>query len=1051
LSHGKVKKNLMKCPKCQFENARDTLFCGQCGTRLPRSDQGELSATKTLETPIKELAVGTAFAGRYQIVEDLGKGGMGRVYKALDNEIGERVALKILKPEIAADEQTIERFRNELKTARQISHKNICRMYHLGREHGTYYITMEYVSGEDLKSTVLRVGQLSVGKTVSIIAQVCEGLAEAHRLGVVHRDLKPQNIMIDKAGNAKIMDFGIARSVKAKGLTEAGVMIGTPEYMSPEQVDGQEADQRADIYALGIILFELLTGRVPFEGETPFSVAYKQKNELPPSAKKLNPQIPEDLDRLILKCLEKDKTKRFQNAADVLAELVKIEKALPSTERVIVSKKPLTSRQVTVTFGLKKAVIPAAVVVAVIITAIVLWLVWPEKAQAKHSIAVINFRNQTGDKAYDYLQEAIPNLLITSLEQSKYLSVMTWERMRDLLKQAGEGDAGIIDSDLGFELCRRDGVDNIVLGSFIKAGDTFATDVKVHDVRTKALLKSASSQGQGVSSILEKQIGELSKEIARAVGLSGRKVEVSQASIADLTTSSMEAYEYYLKAQDQFDKLYYDEARKLYEKAIDLDPGFAIAYVGLAYAANGLGDSKERDRAFERANALSGKTSEKERLYIEENYAGVIKKDPAKQLSILQELVQKYPKEKLAHYMLGQYYRDQQQLQEAVEEFGKAVELDPSYGLALNQMAYSVADLGDLERAVEIFGKYASLFPGDANPVDSMAEMYFRMGRLDEAILKYQEALKIKPDFFGSAASLAYVYALKEDYDEAMNWIDRYIAIAPSPQLRGIGYFYRTFLNLWCGRYTEAAAETDLLKTGAEAVAGKEGAAAMGLLKAWVLFEQGHFDLTRPLYKQWYDVNLLNPLAKDSALALYDFYDGFVDMATGRLDEAKNKLASFKAVLPNIGNFPIPRVAPYLCGQFEGELLLRLGSVDKAIAVLEKAPSLGAPPAMRLIVPLYVQPFPMDALARAHRAKGDIDRAITEYEKLATFDPARPERTWINPKYHFRLAQLYKIRSMREQAIGQYKKFLDLWKNADPDNPELAEAKKALAELQRQP
>ncbi|MFZ2054430.1 MAG: protein kinase [Candidatus Aminicenantales bacterium] len=1038
----------MKCPKCRFENIRDTLYCGQCGTRLPASEGDNLSVTKTMETPIKELAVGTVFAGRYQIIEDLGKGGMGRVYKALDNEIGERVALKILKPEIAADEQTIERFRNELKMARQISHKNVCRMYHLGREQGTHYITMEYVSGEDLKSTVMRVGQLSVGKTVSIIAQVCEGLAEAHRLGIVHRDLKPQNIMIDKAGNVKIMDFGIARSVKAKGITEAGVMIGTPEYMSPEQVDGQEADQRADIYALGIILFELLTGRVPFEGETPFSVAYKHKNGVPPEARKINPQIPEDLDRLILKCLEKDKTKRFQNAAEVLADLVKIEKGLPTTERLVVPKKPLTSKQVTVTFGLKKALIPAAVIVGVIITAIIFWLARPQKAQAKQSIAIINFRNQTGDKAYDYLQEAIPNLLITSLEQSKYLSVMTWERMRDVLKQAAHTDDELIDSDLGFELCRRDGVDNIVLGSFIKAGDMFATDVKVHDVQTKALLKSASSQGQGVGSILEKQIGELSKEIARGVGLSSRKVKASQTPIADLTTSSMEAYEYFLKAQEQFDKLYYDEAKKLYEKAIALDPEFAVAYVGLAYAAGGLGNSKERDRAYERAKALSGKTSEKERLYIEANYAGVIEKDRAKQLAILRELVRKYPKEKFAHHMFGQYYRGQNRLQEAVGEFEKAVELDPSFGLALNQMAYSEADLGDLEKAVEIFGKYAGLYPDDANPVDSMAEMYFRMGKLDEAISKYQEALKIKPGFFSSAAALAYIFALKEDYDEGMNWFEQYIAIAPSAQLKGQGYFYRAFLNFWRGRYEQAAAESDRLVTMANALGEKEGAVTTGLLKAWILIEQGHPELSRPLYKQWYDFNVSNPLAKDYAEALYVFYDAYVDMGTGRLDEAEKKLAGFKSVIQNIENLPLPQVFRYLGGQFEGELLLRLGSVDKAIAVLEKGPSLGGPPATWNIVPLYVQPFPMDALARAYRAKGDISRAISEYEKLTTFDPGRPERNWVHPKYHFRLAELYDKSGMKEQAIGQYKRFLDFWKNADPENPELVEAKKRLAALQ---
>jgi serine/threonine protein kinase/Tfp pilus assembly protein PilF len=1038
----------MKCPKCRFENTKDTLYCGQCGTRLPASEGDPLSVTKTIETPIRELAVGTVFAGRYQIIEDLGKGGMGRVYKALDTEIGERVALKVLKPEIAADDQTIERFRNELKTARQISHKNVCRMYHLGREQGTHYITMEYVSGEDLKSTVMRVGQLSVGKTISIIAQVCAGLAEAHRQGIVHRDLKPQNIMIDKAGNAKIMDFGIARSVKGKGITADGVMIGTPEYMSPEQVDGQQADARADIYALGIILFELLTGRLPFEGDTPFSVAYKQKNEAPPDARKVNPQIPEDLDRLILKCLEKDKTKRYQDAEEVFADLVKLEKGLPTTERLTLPKKPLTSKQVTVTFGLKKVLIPAAIITGVIITAIVLWLVWPEKAQAKQSIAVINFRNQTGDKAYDYLQEAIPNLLITSLEQSKYLSVMTWERMRDVLKQAGHGDIGTIDSDLGFELCRRDGVDNIVLGSFIKAGEMFATDVKVHDVRTKKLLKSASSQGEGVGSILEKQIGDLSKEIARGVGLSSRKVQASEAQIAELTTSSMEAYQYFLKAQEQFDKLYYDEARKLYEKAVEIDPEFAIAYVGLAYAANGLGDSKGRDQAYEKANALSGKASEKERLYIEANYAGVIQKDQGKQLAILQELIGKYPKEKLAHYMLGQYYRNQNRLQEAVEEYEKAVELDPGYGLALNQMAYTVADLGDLEKAVEIFGKYAGLYPDDANPVDSMAEMYFRMGRLDDAISKYKEALKIRPDFYASTAGLAYTYALKEDYDEAANWIEQFIAIAPSAQLKGQGYFYRTFLNFWRGRYKQAAGEADQLMTMANALREKEGAVTTGLLKGWILFEQGKPEFSRAFYRQWYDFGILNPPAKDSALALYNYYDGYVNLATGQLDEAKKKLAGFQSVLPNSENMPLPQLFRYLGGQFEGELLLRLGSIDEAIAVLEKAPYRGGPPAMQNIVPFYVQPFPMDALARAYRAKGDIDKAISEYEKLTSFDPSRPERNWIHPKSYFRLAELYEKKGMKEQAIEKYERFLDFWKNADPENPEVVEAKKRLAALQ---
>ena len=271
--------------------------------------------------PIKELTTGSTFVDRYQIIEELGKGGMGKVYKVLDTEIKEKIALKLLKPEIGIDEEIIERFRNELKLARKISQRNVCRMYDLNRAEGAYYITMEYIVGEDLKRLIRKVGQMSVGKTISIAKQVCEGLAEAHSLGIVHRDLKPQNIMVDEAGNAKIMDFGIARSISAKGITGSGVMIGTPEYMSPEQVEGKDVDQRSDIYSLGVILYEMVTGRVPFEGETVLSVALKHKTEKPENPKDFNPQIPESLSRLILRCLEKKPERRYDSVQNITREL----------------------------------------------------------------------------------------------------------------------------------------------------------------------------------------------------------------------------------------------------------------------------------------------------------------------------------------------------------------------------------------------------------------------------------------------------------------------------------------------------------------------------------------------------------------------------------------------------------------------------------------------------------------------------------------------------------------------------------------------------------
>ncbi len=366
----------MKCPQCQTENPQGSGFCNSCGAKLFPSSDMPYSKTETVRHPREELTIGSTFAGRYQIIEELGKGGMGNVYKVLDKELGEKVALKLLKPEIAADNNIIERFRNELKFARKITHKNVCRMYDLSKAEMTPYITMEYVSGEDLKSTLRRVGPLSTGKVVYIAKQVCEGLLEAHKLGVVHRDLKPQNIMIDKKGHAHIMDFGIARSMKSKGVTTSGMMIGTPEYMSPEQVEGKPVDVRADIYAMGVILYEMTTGTTPFTGDTAISVAIKHTREKPRNPREINAQIPIDLCRLILQCLEKDRGKRPQSVEDLLGELNKIERQFPTTDRVIPDK-PSTSREFTVSFAPKKLFLPALIVVGAVIIVLAAWQFTP--------------------------------------------------------------------------------------------------------------------------------------------------------------------------------------------------------------------------------------------------------------------------------------------------------------------------------------------------------------------------------------------------------------------------------------------------------------------------------------------------------------------------------------------------------------------------------------------------------------------------------------------------------------------------------------------------
>jgi len=1046
----------MKCPKCHSENPETKQFCADCGTQLPSSRDLRPEFTETLQTSIKELTTGSTFAGRYQVIEELGHGGMGRVYKVFDTNIKEKIALKLLRPEIALDKETVERFSNELKLARKISHRNVCRMFDLGKAEGTTFLTMEFVAGEDLKRLIRKMGQLGAGRAVSIAKQVSEGLTEAHRLGVVHRDLKPHNIMVDEEGNARVMDFGIARSLSGKSLTGAGVMIGTPEYMSPEQVEGKDIDQRSDIYSLGIILYEMLTGRVPFEGDTPFTIGVKQKSEIPRDPRDLNTQIPQDLDRLVLRCLEKDKAKRYQSAIDLHTDLEKIEQGLPTTERVVSKRKPFTSKEITVKFNIRKLALPLSALIVLAAAAVFLWRFIPHKkapaaAKIENSIAVISFENQTGDNTYDYLQKAIPNLLITSLEHEGVPYVATWERLRDLLKQIGKGDLNIIDADTGFELCRREGIQALVLGSYVKAGDVFATDVKVLDVETKKLLRSAGSKGNGVDSILESQIDELSREIWQGIGLSAVGFEFAPTKVANVTTTSMEAYNYFLRGKEEMEKYYWDSARRFLEKAVEFDPKFATAHLYLADTYSGLGDVRALREEIEKAKEYSDKATEKEKLYIEAAYAYYVKEDSLAYSNLIEQLTQKYPKEKEFHFELADSLLNTD-LPRVIEEYTKALEIDPQYGIALNRLAIIYRGTGDYEKSLELFKRYAAASPGDANPFDSMAWTYLRMGDLDQAYAKFKEALEVKPDFFYSLKGIQYLYALEQDYAEAKKWGDHLLSMTKSPGLIIEGYWCRALLEFWLGHF-KGALET-LREAGdlAEEISSKNLQVFADYIKGCIYLEKGEFELGRKCLQACWDYETRTyPLGRPQIKVIYGYELGLIALGQGRIDSAKSKLADIKGYLTKLEDPMGWDVAPHY-NLLSGEILLREGAAKAAISLLANMAPQRPPVSFggsTYLIAYNLPPF-KDVLARAYQQNGEIDKAIAEYERLLTIGPKNPSRALIHPVYYYRLAKLYDQKGTADKAEENYRRFLDLWKDADPGLPEVEDARKRLAELKSQ-
>ena len=992
--------------------------------------------------------IGTTIS-HYRILEKLGEGGMGVVYKAHDVKLERTVALKFLPHHLIATSEEQSRFQQEARAAAVLNHSNICTIYDIAQVEDRQFIVMEFVDGRTLRD------RLPISRTPDAIAyaiQIGEALREAHSNGIVHRDIKADNIMINAKDQVKILDFGLAKLKGSLKLTKTSSTLGTLAYMAPEQIQGGEVDARSDIFSFGVVLHEMLTGTRPFRGDHEAAMMYSILNEEPESLVTRIPDASPELQHILNRALEKNPDDRYQTVTEMVIDLRRLKKETSKVIRTIsaASPPPIKGQRGAI-WRDKRLLTGAGLAVVALAVAVSAILVLSSPAPSgKIPVAVISFENQTGEARYDYLRAAIPNLLITSLEQSRYLQVMSWERMRDLIRQLGKERTSLIDTDLGFEICTKDSVRAIIVGSFVKAGDMFATDVKVIDVRSKQLLRSAGSRGEGVASILKTQIDDLSKQIAAGIGLPEEAIRSEQRPVEEVTTSSIEAYEQYVKGRLAYDNWDHELATEYFEQAVKIDTSFAFAYRYLAASLNYLGLREARNEAVRKAYRHAHKATELERLYIEERYAWVIEHDRQKQVRILQEIAEKYPNDKEIHLALGIYYYHDDEFEKSVAALTKVLALDPNDAEAHNQMGYTYAKMGDFEKGLTSLDHYDALLPDSPNPHDSRGEIFVAMGWYDRAIAEFDQALAINPRFFPAYYREAYVLALQEQYKRANALIDRAFATIETPGQRSECEHWRAFAAYWAGRSNEALEHV----LESQRLAKEAGAtlleSACDWWKASIYCSQANLRLGRVHYERFAEsLPAIRPDLPVWKRVVVAISEALIALQVLDAEKARMQLDTIAHDLSTVEDVMRP-LAIYYHGKLLQEILLLEGRYQQCIDV-KRDPHIVPIIGNLVSFPLTYLNLPLldDQVARAYAGLNDRKAAIREYEAIIRRDPERNSHLLIHPLYHDRLAKLYEQEGMMQEAISQDERFLEFWGKADAAHREPSEARKRLASLRK--
>jgi tetratricopeptide (TPR) repeat protein/tRNA A-37 threonylcarbamoyl transferase component Bud32 len=988
----------MRCPKCQRDNQDDSSFCAGCGAEFGGSSPAaalDEAQTLTRSTTTSKWTAGQTLAGKYTIVGELGKGGMGEVYLAEDTSLDRKVALKFLPEATYRDPTMRARFVREAKAAAALSHPYICGIHEVGEIEDKLYFAMEFVEGKTLRE-IVRQGPLAPAKAVEVAAEIAEALRAAHEKGLIHRDIKPANIMLTPGGHAKVMDFGLAKHFAKPGsdttvggalmtVTGEGLTPGTPAYMSPEQLRGRPLDPRSDIFSFGIVLYEMLSGRHPFGKEGGLTTVSAILSEEPQPIAGVIPGAPEGLQNILSRMLAKDPGDRYASMAEVHEDLKRVNAELQAKAKPWF--KPVRTAL--------SAVILAGSVLGAAWLAKVIFFKTPAQAlafQARDWILVTDFENLTGDEVFD---AGLETALAVSIQQSQYVNVFPLSRVRETLNRMKRAGVTRLDEAVGREIALREGLKALLVCGISRVGADFLLTAKLVDPDKETTVFSESARAKTDEDILA-GIDTLAKKVRHGLGESLARIDMRRLPLVKATTTSFEALKNYSKSR----LVPADVGFQLLKQALELDPDFALAHIEQGIKFYISGNRVDGEAHFQKALSLMDRLTSREQLWVRavvEDWRG--NRDEG--IRNYKAYLAQYPDDSSAWFRLG----------------------------------YAQMISGQREEAIVSFKRMAELDEESADALVNIATCYGSLMKKDEALAHYQKAFALNPNLeTGLFINNEYGFLLVRmgKVQEAEESFRKMTALADKSKktkgLRSLG-----LLRMYQGRYAEA--EESL----------KESAGLNKALNAYLSEYRDHLYLAIAYGRKGQDAAFEKELAAlEQIRSVHKIEPGFL-AELGKLYARSGKLAEAARVLDNVRAAVGELLAASGVGrsaqsdhaafqQLKGEIEIARKQYQEAFASLELAANIKASQLE-------------DSLALAFRKSGNIDKAIEEYLKFIDEDVLGREAMdyWCLAPYE--LGVLNEKKGDAAEAAKWFGRFLELWKDADPDIAEVVDAKRRLAAL----